>query len=46
MDKREILLALAERKQLQLLMLVYNYEQPEPDSWSQTLLIYNILNPH
>ena len=34
MDKREILFALAERKQLQLLMHVYNYEQPEPDSWS------------
>lgn len=33
MDKREILFALAERKQLQLLMHIYNYEQPEPDSF-------------
>lgn len=34
MDKKDILLALAEGKQLQLLMHVYNYEQPEPDSFS------------
>lgn len=34
MDKREILLALAERKELQLLMHVYNYDYPEHGSFA------------